>query len=266
VSTVHSLGTGADAPTSARGRARSRIYALGAKASAARLVAVSESARQEVLRRDGYAPDRVVVIHNGIARRPAPGAGPYVREQLGIGPDAPVVGTLSTLRPVKGHEVAIEAMAEITRRVPGARLVVVGEGESRPALERAAAHLGPVVKFAGFRDDVMPVLDAFDVLAHPSRQEAFPTTLLEAMAAGVPQVATAVGGIPEIVEDGHTGLLLAPPPEPAALADRVVSLLQDPARREELAAAGRERFAERFGADGWARRLRALYDQVLAER
>jgi glycosyltransferase involved in cell wall biosynthesis len=266
VSTVHSLGTGADAPLTARARARSRAYALGVRGSGARLVAVSESARQEVLRRDGYDPDRVVVIHNGVARRPAPGAGPYVREQLGIGADEPVVGMVSTLRPVKGHEVAIEAMAEITRRVPGARLVVVGEGESRPALERAAAQVGPVVKFAGFRDDVMPVLDAFDVLAHPSRQEAFPTTLLEAMAAGVPQVATAVGGIPEIVEDGHTGLLLAPPPEPAALADRVVSLLQDPARREELAAAGRERFAERFGADGWARRLRALYDQVLAER
>jgi glycosyltransferase involved in cell wall biosynthesis len=266
VSTVHSLGTGADAPATARGRARNRVYALGTRASAARLVAVSESARQEVLRRDGYAPERVVVINNGVARRPAPGAGPYVREQLGIGPDEPVVATLSTLRPVKGHEVAIAAMAEITRRVPGARLVVVGEGESRPALERAAAELGPVVKFAGFRDDVMPVLDAFDVLAHPSRQEAFPTTLLEAMAAGVPQVATAVGGIPEIVDDGRTGLLLPAPPEPAELAERVVRLLGDPELRARLAAAGRERFAERFGADAWAQRLRALYLEVLESR
>jgi glycosyltransferase involved in cell wall biosynthesis len=266
VSTVHSLGTGADAPPTARARVRNRIYAMGTRASAARLVAVSESARREVLRRDGYAPERVVVINNGIARRPAPGAGPYVREQLGIGPDELVVATLSTLRPVKGHEVAIAAMAEITRRVPGARLVVVGEGESRPALERAAAELGPVVKFAGFRDDVMPVLDAFDVLAHPSRQEAFPTTLLEAMAAGVPQVATAVGGIPEIVEDGRTGLLMPAPPEPAELAERVVRLLRDPELRAGLAAAGRERFAERFGADAWAQRLRALYLEVLESR
>jgi glycosyltransferase involved in cell wall biosynthesis len=265
VSTIHSLETGADAPATPRAWARSRFYARVRRACDARLIAVSNGARAEYLAKGWARPDRVVVIHNGVARRASRGAGRDVRAQLGLEPNALVVGTLSGLRPVKGHGVAIEAMRILAAAHPDARLLIVGEGDSRPELERAAAALGPVVKFAGFRDDVMPVLDALDVLAHPSLMEAFPTTLLEAMAAGVPQVATAVGGIPEIVEDQCTGLLIDAPPAPSALAAAVGRLFEDDRLRARLARAGEQRFAEEFGAAAWIVRLRALYDQVLEE-
>jgi glycosyltransferase involved in cell wall biosynthesis len=251
VSTIHSLGAGADAPSTSRERARARVYATGTKLSAARVIAVSESAREEVVRRDGLDPRRVVVIHNGVARHPTPGAGRDVRAEWDVGADALVIATLSGLRPVSA--------------VPRARLVIVGVGEMRRALEDRAAGLGPVVKFAGFRDDVMPVLDAVDVLAHPSLQEAFPTTLLEAMAAGVPQVATEVGGIPEIVQHDRTGLLIPAPPDAGRLAGALVRLLEDPALRETLARQGRELFAQRFEAVAWAGALADLYREVIEE-
>jgi glycosyltransferase involved in cell wall biosynthesis len=99
---------------------------------------------------------------------------------------------------------------------------------------------------------------------HPSSADAFPTALLEAMAAGVPVVATAVGGIPEIVDDGETGILLAPPPAPEAFARALETLLGDPERRARMGERGRARWEERFSAERWAQRLRAVYEEALA--
>jgi starch synthase len=101
------------------------------------------------------------------------------------------------------------------------------------------------------------------VVVHPSRADAFPTALLEAMAAGVPVVAGAVGGIPEIVDDERTGLLVPAPPRAADIAAALERVTGDPALRRALGAAGRERFARQFAVEPWARRLRALYDEVL---
>jgi glycosyltransferase involved in cell wall biosynthesis len=116
---------------------------------------------------------------------------------------------------------------------------------------------------AGHRDDVMDVLDAVDVVVHPTHADAFPTALLEAMAASVPTVATAVGGIPEIVDAGVTGILIGDPPSVFRLAEALEPLLGDAQWRREMGAAGRARFEERFSADRWAERLRALYDEAL---
>jgi glycosyltransferase involved in cell wall biosynthesis len=146
------------------------------------------------------------------------------------------------------------------------RLVLLGDGPAREEIHRLVAPLGPAAILTGHRDDVMDLLMATDVLLHPTQVDAFPTALLEAAAAAVHVIATAVGGIPEIVEDGRTGFLLAFPPRPDTLAERLEALLADESLRRSLGRAAREDFLQRFTADRWLARLRAVYDDVLAER
>jgi glycosyltransferase involved in cell wall biosynthesis len=236
------------------------------KLCAARVIAVSDSARASYLERGWARPEQIVTIHNGIDVTPAPGAGAEVRRELGLEADALVVGMVSGLRPEKAHDVAIEAIGLIRERHPKLRLLVVGQGHLREQIEQQAAALGGTVVFAGGRPDVMRVFDAIDICLHPSRADAFPTTLIEAMAASVPVIATAVGGIPEIVSDGITGLLTPAPPSAPAIAAQLSAVIDDPVRRRELAEAGRRAYLERFTADPWVRRTRELYDEVVATR
>jgi glycosyltransferase involved in cell wall biosynthesis len=144
-------------------------------------------------------------------------------------------------------------------------MVIAGDGPIRAELSRLALPLGDAIVMTGPRFDVMRLLDATDLYLQPSRADAFPTALLEAMAASVPVVATAVGGIPEIVVHDRTGVLVAPPPTAKQLAEAIALLLDDPNRRGRLAEAGRRRYEKRFTADPWVRKTRALYDTVLAE-
>jgi glycosyltransferase involved in cell wall biosynthesis len=166
---------------------------------------------------------------------------------------------VTVLRAGKGHDVAAAALAQLDD--PRVKLVVCGDGPDRAAIERELAPLGDAVVMAGHRTDVMRVLDAADVLLHPTREDAFPTTLLEAAAAGVPVVATAVGGVPEIVTP-DTGRLVPAPPQPADVARALGELLGDDALRARMGTAARERFAGEFTARAWAQRLRALYEEV----
>jgi glycosyltransferase involved in cell wall biosynthesis len=172
----------------------------------------------------------------------------------------------STLRAVKGHDVAIGALRLLRTRFPKLRMVIVGDGPLHSEVSRHAQLLGDAIVMTGPRFDVMRLLDATDLCLQPSSADAFPTTLLEAMAASVAVVASDVGGIPEIVVHNRTGLLVGAPPTPEQLADAVTSLLDDPGRRRELAKAGRRRYEERFTVHPWVHRTRALYDAVLAER
>ncbi len=135
-----------------------------------------------------------------------------------------------------------------------------GELESRVAADPALASR---VRFLGYRDDVPVLLGATDLVLHTSLADALPTTLIHALAVGVPAVATDVGGIPDIVT-ASTGLIAAP--EPAAVASAVEKLASDAALRSRLGAAGREVFLERFEARGWVGRLRGVYDRALADR
>ena len=141
--------------------------------------------------------------------------------------------------------------------------MIVGDGPLRDRLESAAAPLGEHVIFAGYRTDVVAVLDGSDVLVQPSLWEAFPTTILEAMAAEVPVVASAVGGIPEIIDDSVNGLLIGAPPHPAALAEALAGLLADPAERRRLATGGESASTPPSRPFQWSERLRDVYDRVL---
>jgi glycosyltransferase involved in cell wall biosynthesis len=246
-----------------RDRVRERLMATARRRSAARVICVSDAARGAFLQATRYPAGRVVTVHNGIAVEPLPGAGAAVRAELGLSPDDLVVGMLGVLRPGKGHDEAAAAVARLRRAFPGLRLVVAGDGPSREAVARAMAPLGEAAVLAGHRGDVMAVLDAVDILLHPSKVEAFPTAVLEAMAAGVPVVASAVGGIPEILADGETGVLVPPPAAELALADALEPLLQAPDVRRAMAERGRERMLREFTAERWAERTRAVYDEVL---
>lgn len=171
----------------------------------------------------------------------------------------PQIGTVSRLVPQKGHDVLLEAARTVIDHHPDARFVIVGEGELRAELEERAnaAGLGEAVLFTGAREDVPELLKSFDVFAFPSLFEGLCLAVIEAQAAGVPVVATPVGGIRETVVDGVTGLLV-PLRDPAALADAIVRILDDPDLSARLADEAARR-ATRFSEAEMVRRTLALY-------
>ena len=263
VSTIHVTDWSA---RGVRDRVRRRLIASVRRRFAASVVTVSDAAREALLAARLDRPGHVVTIHNGVAATPATGAGLAIRAELGLEPDALVVAQVAVLRAGKGHAVAAEAVARLRAEHPGLRLVVAGEGPARAAVEAALRPLGDGALMLGHRDDVMALLDAADVLLHPSELDACPGAVMEAMAASIPVVATRVGGIPEIVSDGETGTLVSGPATPAGLAEALAPILADAELRLRMGEAGRARYEREFTADGWVRRTRALYDRVLRER
>jgi glycosyltransferase involved in cell wall biosynthesis len=197
----------------------------------------------------GVPRGKVRIIHNGV--EPSRFDGPVdagLRPSLGLHDDDLVVGILAALRPEKDHESFLHAAALVAAASSRARFLVVGGGPRRPALEALAQRLGieDRVVFTGPRDDVAALLHAIDVFVLSSFTiECFPMALLEAMAASRPAVCTAVGGVPEMVQEGVTGHLV-PPRDPAALADRLIGLLADEPRRRAFGAAARARVEEAF--------------------
>jgi glycosyltransferase involved in cell wall biosynthesis len=269
VSTIHLIArqpTGQPSDFTRRGAMKARLTGHVRAHATARLVAVSAAARDAYLQTGWDSPERVVVVHNGIARAPTQGAGQRIREELGLSAQALVLSIVTVLRPGKGHEILFAAMQDLLPRFPQLRLVVLGDGPEREQLQSLAAPLADAVIFTGHRSDVMDVLAATDVLVHPTSMDAFPTTLLEAAAARVPVIATAVGGIPEIIDDGRTGHLIAAPPRSEALAEKLASLLGDEDQRRATGERAHARFTERFTAQIWAKRLREVYEEVLEER
>jgi glycosyltransferase involved in cell wall biosynthesis len=261
VSTLHVMQW--DGP--GRERLKEPLYAAARRRCAQRVVTVSDAARQAYLATGRDKPDRVVTVRNGIVGRSRRGAGARVRRELGIRADETVVAMVAVLRPGKGHDVAIEAMERLRTEHPGTRLLILGDGPNKAEIMARARRLGDAVIFAGHRDDVLDVLDATDVLVHPTFHDAFPTALLEAMCARVPVIATAVGGIPEIVEDGVTGLTLSAPPASWELEAALRRLLREPEARRVLGCAARDRFDREFTAERWGQRLRGLYQAVVSE-
>lgn len=264
LSTIHLMA--ARSTGDRRRDAKERLTAAVRRRTAARVITVSEAARKSYVDTGWDRPRRVVTVHNGIDPEPPAVDGAAVRARLGVPADALLVSIVSVLRPGKGHELVVEAARRLLPRMPRLRVLVIGDGPSLPQVRELVAPLGDAVSLLGHRSDVSELLRATDVLLHPTSQDAFPTVLLEAEEAGVPIVATAVGGIPEIVEDGVTGLLVPAPPHADAVTAALERLLADGDERRRLGSAGRERFQRQFTAAAWARRLRELYDEVLAER
>jgi glycosyltransferase involved in cell wall biosynthesis len=233
----------------------------------AHAIFVSQSTKDEWCRRRRFDAGRVSVIPNGVDVRPDPRCGDRdrARHQLGLpsGSD-PVIVSLGRLAEQKGYRYLLEAAASLISQFPLLQVVLAGDGPLRPQLEAQANQLGMGhhVQFMGHRSDVQSVLDAGDVFVLPSLWEAMPFAVLEAMACGIPVVATRVAGIPELVEPGITGML-APPANGAALADSIQALLTMPDRGGGLAAAARARIEERYSLRAMLAQTSRLYRQLL---
>jgi glycosyltransferase involved in cell wall biosynthesis len=188
-----------------------------------------------------------------------------VRAELGIGPDDIVVGSASRLVPIKGQSYLLQAAVPIMREYPHVKMLIVGEGPSKPVLEREAGDLGIAdrVIFAGIRTDMPRMLQAIDVFVLPSTvREGLPLTVAEAHASSLPVIATDVGGNREIVINMQTGLLV-PPMDASALTGALRSLLNDPGKALEMGRAGKRRCEEVFSSTAMVASIGALYERHL---
>jgi glycosyltransferase involved in cell wall biosynthesis len=225
------------------------------------LIAVSKSIVAKIAdERPGLAPVRL--IYNGVdlTRYDQQAPNTELRDIFGIEPGSKVVGVVARLEPEKGHQTLIDAWPHVLRSVPDAYLMIVGEGSMRDALEmRASANrVAHRVVFTGRRDDIPAVTASFDVAVLPSHREAQGLSILEAMALSRPVVASDVGGIPEMIEDGVTGVLVEHD-RPEALAGAIVRLLTDDAFAETIAKAGHDLVHDRFCIELMVRAVEDIY-------
>ncbi len=225
-----------------------------------RIITLSDEEARDHLRHGIGRPEQFVTIPSGVDLDAVTAARPARLVSGG-----PVIGAVARLVPIKGLQHLVAAAPELFRRAPGARILLVGDGEMRPALEAQARALGlsDRIVFAGFREDIPSVIAAMDVLVLPSLNEGMGRVLVMAMALGKPIVATRVGGVPELLGDGEAGLLV-PPGDPAALAEAVGTLLRDPTRAQALGEAGRRR-VHRYSVETMLDSLARLYREVIEQ-
>jgi glycosyltransferase involved in cell wall biosynthesis len=231
-----------------------------------RVIAVSQAAKG-LLVQAGVPARRIRVIYNGIEPRyfrDESAAAHRIRQELDIPPDAPVVGMIARLSPEKGHDQFLRVASQTAAQHPSARFVIVGTGPLAAELQQAAVALGVAdrVLFTGARRDVTALNHAIDVFMLPSREEALPLAVLEAMAAQRPVVASAVGGVPEVVVDGQTGYLFEPD-DRAGFVRALSTLLDRPDLRRDFGRRGQQRVRDRFAVDRMVRETLAYYRDLV---
>ena len=263
VSTLHSIDPWAQE------RSLGRLYGWTAR-FADRVIAVSEDVRRFHATYTGIPEEKLVTIENGVDIHRFAGlesARRSVRKELDIDNAALVFGVVGRLTPPKDHSTFLKAAALILQKAPQARFLLVGEGPLRKDLELQAQEigLGNALIFTGLRKDIPAVLAAVDVLVFSSLWEGLPVALLEGMAAARPVVATAVGGIPEVVLPDKSAILV-PPGDADALAQACLRLASDSATRHSMGQAGLERVVARYSIDAMIDRTAALYAKLLQER
>lgn len=252
----------------AAGKLRRRM-AYRRVASASHLVAVSNQLADRFSKEVGVPESRIHTIYNGIETEKFRAGHDLdsLRAELGIPRDAPVVGMVGNLYPVKGYKYFIKAMEIVRSEFPQAVFLVCGRGELRDELESLSAQCGlrDHIRFLGFRDDVPALLQLMDVFALSSLSEGLSLSILEAMAAGKPTVVTDVGGNSEIVVEGETGFLV-PSEDEKKLAEKVCVLLRDKGLRDRLGKCGQGRVDSLFSQERMLEDYQNLYKALINER
>ena len=234
------------------------------------VVASAEVTAADAIRGQHVSPDRIRVIRAGVALpRPYDAAERRAhRAELGAGDDDFLIGCVGNFRPMKRHELLIDAFARLRAGLPNLRLVLVGDGDLRPQIEQQIERLGirHRVVLTGTASDLPPLYDAFDLFVQASNSEGLPNVLLEASASGLPIVATAAGGSGEVIRDGETGLLV-PVDDPDALASAMHRAITDANLRRRLGAAARDLIVIDYGMNRFVREYADLYrEQMIAKR
>ena len=230
-----------------------------------RILVNSEAIQDRILEHDDALREKIVIVRNGV--EPATilraQARAELKRELGTGDAVKLIGIAARLQPVKGHRFFLEAAAAALGNEPDAHFVLVGDGPLRPVLEKQAKHLGIAdrVHLLGDRTDVAQLIPAFDLLVLSSLHEGLPNAVMEAMAARVPVVATAVGGTKELISDDETGYLAAPG-DASALADRILFAFRDPNSANVVEAAS-ARITNTFGMDRMVDSVGRLYDELM---
>jgi glycosyltransferase involved in cell wall biosynthesis len=236
-----------------------------------RIVGVGRAVRQALIANEGLPVERVGVIYNGISMSNFSPQGPHgtfdrqaIRREIGVAARDFVILQVARLDPLKDHATAIRTLEHVLWHLPEARLVLVGEGPQRAAIEGMIRQrrVGQAVRVLGLRTDIARLLAAADVFLLTSISEGIPLTVIEAMAAGLPVVATQVGGVGEVVEDGVTGLL-APAGDDALLAERILRLADNADLRRQMGHLGRERAKAMFAESQMHERYLELYAEML---
>ena len=247
------------------GRAKSRAFVQIERALShltTRIVAITPGQRRELIELGIGDERKVVEIPLGLDLAPflQPLDGAHARSRLGLAADKPVVAIVARLVPVKNVSLFLRAMLS----VPSGFALIVGDGELRSSLEAEAADLGIAdrTRFVGWQSDMRAIYAAADIVALTSHNEGSPVSIIEAMAAGRPIVATAVGGVPDVVRNGVDGLLV-PAGDGDALAAAINSLVADPLRRDRLGAAARTSVHPRFDASRLVAEITRLYESLV---
>lgn len=235
-----------------------------------RIVTLTDRGAREHVRYGIAGPEKFATIPSGIDLAPFRAVRVDIavkRKDLRLPPEGPIVGTVGRLVAVKGHAWLLRAAPRVLAEFPKTCFVLIGDGPLLDELRRLAAALGvgPHVVFLGARQDVPECLAALDLFVFPSLNEGMGRALIEAMAVGCPVVATRVGGVPDIVVDGTTGVLV-PPCDERALAEAVLAMLRDSRRRAAYGEAAKRYADERFDANTMVKTIERLYDAVLRER
>ena len=232
-----------------------------------RIIAISDAVADFLRDDGGMPPEKVERIYYGIDPSPFDPSIPPPSQRPEDDPlKRPTLGVVARLAPQKGHRVLFDALGAVREVFPNILVRLVGHEELSTSAElreyAEAQGVADLVRFEGFRADIPQVMADLDVFVLPSLWEGFGLVLVEAMAAGRPVVASAVGPIPEIVADGETGLLV-PPGDPVALAEAIITLLRDPARAAAMGKAGRSRVEQELRLDAMVARTEALYTRLI---
>lgn len=247
-----------------------RIHAWGRRVInrlAHRVIVNAEMIRQYVLESGTASADKIVVIRNGLAFNTTSNSRDQIRAELcatlNLPPEVKLIGTVANLRPVKGHRYLLQAAVSVLRQFPNAHFVWIGAGELQAPLQTQINELGlsANVHLLGQQPDAARLAQAFDFSVLASLHEGLPNTVMEALAAGVPVICTAVGGALELITDGKTGYLV-PAADSAKLAEKIIYALANPAECADLAARGRAFVLDQFSMQRMVQSTETLYDEL----